>query len=99
MKNEAEEPPSCLRPPIFMIGQDSRGSWVVAEKGGLRGGLFVNRVQALRYISFENGNRPHAFGTVTGVLELNISQPPAAVAATAPQHRLPTELERARRVA
>ena len=96
MKNEAEEPPSCLRPPIFMIGQDSRGSWVVAEKGGLRGGLFVDRAQALRYICSEHGNRPHAFVTVTGVLELNISQP-ATVAVMARQHRLPTD--RARRVA
>jgi hypothetical protein len=78
MKNDAE-PPSCLQPPIFMIGQDSRGSWVVAEKDGMRGGLFADRAQALRYIRSENGNRPYAFVTVTGVFELTIARPSAVV--------------------
>jgi hypothetical protein len=78
MKNDAE-PPSCLQPPIFMIGQDSRGGWVVAEKGGMRGGLFADRAQALRYIRSENGNRPYAFVTVTGVFELTIAPPSAVV--------------------
>ena len=78
MKNDAE-PPSCLQPPIFMIGQDSRGSWVVAEKDGMRGGLFADQAQALRYIRSENGNRPYAFVTVTGVFELTIARPSAVV--------------------
>lgn len=78
MKSE-EEPPSCLRPPIFMLGQDSRGRWVVEDNNGARGGLFVDREQALRYIRFENGNRPHAFVSVTGIFELNIASPSAAV--------------------
>ncbi|MGA9009480.1 MAG: hypothetical protein WBE48_09105 [Xanthobacteraceae bacterium] len=78
MKSE-EEPPSCLRPPIFMLGQDSRGRWVVEDNNGARGGLFVDREQALRYIRFENGNRPHAFVSVTGIFELNIAPPSAAV--------------------
>jgi hypothetical protein len=94
MKN-TDEPPSCLQPPIFMIGQDSRGSWVVAEKNGTRGGLFVDRAQALRYIRSENGDRPQAFVTVTGIFELNISQPPSA----APQRQLGTDLHHERRVA
>ena len=47
MKNEAE-PPSCLRPPIFLIGQDSRGNWVARDQSGTRGGLFVNCTEALR---------------------------------------------------
>jgi hypothetical protein len=78
MTNDAE-PPSCLQPPIFMIGQDRRGNWVVAEKGGMRGGLFADRAQALRYIRSENGNRPHAFVTVTGIFELTIAPPSAVV--------------------
>jgi hypothetical protein len=78
MKNDAE-PPSCLQPPIFMVGQDSRGGWVVAEKRGMRGGLFADRTQALRYIRSENGNRPYAFVTVTGVFELAIAPPSAVV--------------------
>ena len=78
MKNDAE-PPSCLQPPIFMVGQDSRGGWVVAEKRCMRGGLFADRTQALRYIRSENGNRPYAFVTVTSVFELTIAPPSAVV--------------------
>jgi hypothetical protein len=100
MKNDAE-PPSCLRPPIFMIGQDSRGSWVVGDTDCTRGGLFVDRAQALRYIRFENGNRPQAFVTVTGVLELNMAQPTemAPAMAPAPQRQLSISSDRERRVA
>ncbi len=94
MKNNAE-PPSCLRQPIFMIGQDSRGNWVVEDKNGTRGGLFVDRVQALRYIRSENGNRPQAFVTVAGVLELDITRSPVA----APWQQLSIGAQRERRVA
>jgi hypothetical protein len=61
-----------------MIGRDSRGSWVVAEKDGMRGGLFADRAQALRYIRAENGNLSHAVVTVTGVFEFGVTPPPAA---------------------
>jgi hypothetical protein len=77
-KNDNAEPPSCLQPPIFLIGQDSRGNWVVQEKTGYRGGLFIDRTQALRYIRSENGNRPKAFVTVSGIFELDMK--PAALA-------------------
>lgn len=66
------EPPSWCQPPIFMIGQNSRGQWVVQDLSGLRGGLFVDRAQALRYIRFENGNRPHAFVAISGAFELDM---------------------------
>ena len=44
------EPPSpepSLRIPLFMIGKDSRGNWVVQDNHGSRGGLFINRAEAL----------------------------------------------------
>jgi hypothetical protein len=69
---EAAEPPSCLRPPIFMIGRDSRGNWVAQEQSGACGGLFVDRPGAL-FAKFESGNYPHAVVWVNGVLELNTS--------------------------
>jgi hypothetical protein len=67
------EPPSRLSSPIFMLGQNSLGNWVVREQSGSRGGLFINRAEALRYIRSENGN--HTFPTVmvAGVLELEIA--------------------------
>jgi hypothetical protein len=69
--SEASEPPSCLLPPIFMIGRDCRGNWVAQEKSGVRGGLFINRAEALKYARFEGGNYPHAVVMVSGALELD----------------------------
>ena len=67
------EPPSIVpssRPLHFLIGKDSRGNWVVQDERGLCGGLFINRVEALRFAMFENGNRPQAVVMVPGVFEL-----------------------------
>jgi hypothetical protein len=68
------EPPSCPKSPLFMIGQDGGGNWVVQDQSGARGGLFVDRAEALRYVRFENGNQPQAVVAVSGVLELDLSQ-------------------------
>ena len=81
----AEVPPSS-RSPLFMMGQNSRGNWVVQDQRGMCGGLFVDRVTALRFAMFENGNRPQAVVMVPGVFELdmkrgaaNASRPPFSV--------------------
>lgn len=55
---EQAEPPSWFRPPVFVVGQDRRGYWVVQDQQGIRGGLFVNRDAALRFVRSENGYRP-----------------------------------------
>jgi len=73
------EPPSpepSPQIPLFMIGKDSRGHWVVQDKHGICGGLFVNRAEALRFAMFENGNRPQAVIMVPGVLELDMNRKP-----------------------
>jgi len=81
--NNDNEPPSCEPPscpqPIFMMGQDSRGNWVVRDKSGTRGGLFVDRTEALRYIRSESAD--NALVTVAGCLELDISAPAIVVPA------------------
>ena len=79
------EPSSCMQP-IFTVGQDSRGNWVVREKFGTRGGLFVDRAEALRYIRSESG----ASIMAAECFELEIS---AAVAAV-PKSELQTPGER-----
>jgi hypothetical protein len=56
-----------------MIGQDSHGNWVVQDQAGTRGGLFVDRAEALRYIRFENGIHPHALVAVSEILELDMN--------------------------
>lgn len=92
------EPPSALpssRSPLFLIGKDSRGNWVVQQQNGTCGGLFVDRVQALRFAMFENGHQPQAVVMVPGVLELNISGKPTA----AYQLRSETQTPRERRAA
>jgi hypothetical protein len=68
------EPPSWLRPPVFMIGQDHHGNWVVQDQKGIAGGLFVTRDAALRYVRSENGYRPRAVVMVSGRLELDMSR-------------------------
>ncbi len=70
------EPPSSPRSSIFMIGKNSRGNWVVQDQLGKCGGLFIDRVKALRFALFENGNNPQAVVMVPGVLELNTSGRP-----------------------
>jgi hypothetical protein len=89
------EPPSWLRPPLFMVGQDRRGNWVVKDQKGICGGLFVDRDAALRFVRAENGYRPQAVVMVSEVLELEISRNQSAL-----RHReLTADLRDQRRIA
>lgn len=63
--------------PLFLIGRNSRGQWVVRNQCGTRGGLFIDRAQALKFAMFENGRRPQAVIMVPGVLELDMNSPAA----------------------
>ena len=69
--------PSCSRSSLFLVGRNSRGNWVVQDQNGLRGGLFVDRAEALKFAMFENGKRPQAVIMVPGILELDMSRKPA----------------------
>ena len=77
MRNDAE-PPSCLKPSFFTIGQDSRGHWIAKNQNGSRGGLFVDRAEALRYVRAEMGHHPQAFVVVSGPIELDLASSAAA---------------------
>jgi hypothetical protein len=94
-KTMESEPPSCDRPQLFMIGQDSCGNWVVRDQTSLRGGLFVGRAEALRYIHDEAGNRPRAIVMVNGAFELDTS----GTRRVPMLHHLSAEEGRVRRVA
>lgn len=73
------EPPSTGRAkPVFRIGRNSRGNWVVQDQSGLCGGLFVDRAEAVKFAMFENGNQPQAVIMVPGILELDTSGKPRA---------------------
>ena len=60
--------------PRFLIGKDSHGRWVVQDQRGLRGGLFINRAEAIRFAMFENGRRPQAIVMVPGLIELDMTR-------------------------
>jgi hypothetical protein len=89
------EPPTRLRPPPFMIGQDCRGNWVVQDLKRIRGGLFIDREAALRFVRSESGDRAQAFVIVSDVLELDISRNPCA----APRRGPVTDAGAQRRIA
>jgi hypothetical protein len=85
------EPPSASRcnSSLFLIGKNSRGNWVVQDQSGLCGGLFIDRLEALKFAMFENGNRPQAVIMVPGVLELDMSRKPPAGAGPASESDAP----------
>jgi len=74
MSNSKEPPSPDSRnsSPLFLIGRDAHGNWVVQDQRGLYGGLFVNRTEALKFAMFEGGNQPNAVVMVPGVLELDM---------------------------
>jgi hypothetical protein len=88
------QPPSSLRPPAFMIGRDRHGNWVVQDRQGKCGGLFVDREAALRYVRAENGYRPCAVVMVSGNLELDMG-----CASRMSHHEAAVDLQRQRRIA
>jgi hypothetical protein len=55
----------------FLVGKDSQGHWVVKDQKGLRGGIFVDRAQALKYAMHEITDRMQAVIMVPGILELD----------------------------
>jgi hypothetical protein len=74
-----QEPPSAQshsKSPLFFIGRNSRGYWVVQDQRHLSGGLFIGSKAALRFALFENGNQPQSVIMVPGVLELDLNGSP-----------------------
>jgi hypothetical protein len=57
---------SCL-----FIGQDRAGCWVVKDAQSLRGGLFVNRTEAIRFAMYECQRRPPSVIMLPDGLELD----------------------------
>ena len=62
-----------------MVGQNSRGNWVVRDQKGVCGGLFVSREAALRFVRAENGYRSQAIVMVSGNIELDTSGGPSGL--------------------
>lgn len=89
------EPPSRLRQPLFIVGQNSRGNWVVQDQKGIFGGLFVDRKAALSFVRAQQRYRPHAVIVVAGPLELDMK----SIHRARPTRKAEVRLRRPRRVA
>jgi len=70
------EPPERRTNNVFLVGQDSRGHWVVQDQRGLCGGLFADRSKAIKFAMDETGRQPQAIVMVSGIVELDMSQTP-----------------------
>jgi hypothetical protein len=89
------EPPSRLRQPLFIVGKNSRGNWVVQDQKGICGGLFVNRKAALSFVRAQQRYRPCAVIVVSGLLELDMKKNHRA----RPTRKAQAGLQQRRRVA
>jgi hypothetical protein len=69
----AEPPEPKPSSPILFIGQDRVGRWVVRDQSGSRGGLFVNRAEAIKFAMFECNQRPNAVVLTPECLELDFA--------------------------
>ena len=72
---------SISRSSTFLLGQDSRGHWVVQDKEGLCGGIFLERADALKFAMFDTGGHPRAVILLPGIVELDIGGTPKRRAA------------------
>jgi hypothetical protein len=76
--NKGEPPLPYSKPPLFRVGKNRDGHWVVQDSMGLRGGLFIDRAEAIKYAMYESGKRPQAVILVPGTLELDMNAKPFA---------------------
>lgn len=54
------------------IGRDYHGNWVAWEQNGAFGGIFVNRLQAIKYALSKNGDQPECIVEVSGEIKLEL---------------------------
>jgi hypothetical protein len=77
------------RSPLFFIGMDSHGNWVVQDQECRKGGLFIDRTEALKFALFGNGNRPRAVVMVPGIFEFDMNRKASLVHEQAIESDLP----------
>ncbi|WP_088343593.1 MULTISPECIES: hypothetical protein [Rhodomicrobium] len=58
--------------PLYLIGKNGCGRWVVLEEKGQSGGIFVERSQAIKFAMYEGDHGPRAVVMVPGRLELDL---------------------------
>jgi hypothetical protein len=66
------------QPPLFLIGRNGCGRWVVREQSGRSGGVFIDRNEAIKFAMFECSRSPQSVVMVPGLLELDLGAPKAS---------------------
>jgi hypothetical protein len=67
----ATSSPSVTSAPL-LVGRSRDGQWIVRDRSGRHGGMFVTRAAALGYVRLVTGVRAPAVVMVAGGLELDI---------------------------
>ncbi|WP_213290931.1 hypothetical protein [Bradyrhizobium sp. sGM-13] len=75
-----ESPSRSPAASIVFIGKNRHGNWVAREQSGAFGGMFVNRVQAFKYVLIEIGHHPETIVEVSPQIELDIFETPQIAA-------------------
>src|SRR5271154_6078299 len=81
--------------PLFFVGRNHNGFWVAREAEGQRGGLFLLKRSALRFVRKKNERRGVATMFVSKPLELDVENQgsrfvaPLAAAVDFASHRVP----------
>jgi hypothetical protein len=70
MTDHSQFPVLKPRSEFVFVGRNDRGGWIVRDRRGLRGGMFVDQSEARRFALAETGNCPEAIKTVQDVLPL-----------------------------
>jgi hypothetical protein len=55
MAQLASKSASKLNGPLFLLGQNSHGQWIIRELHGRMEGLFRDRKEAIRFALYESG--------------------------------------------
>lgn len=61
------------RPARFTIGRDKGGRWIVQDREGLVGGLFINEAAALHFAAEECNNNPDEICRATAGMVLDFA--------------------------
>jgi hypothetical protein len=74
MAQYASRTSSKLNEPVFLLGQNGRGQWVIRELHGKMEGLFADRKEAIRFALYESGARDPSVIPINGPLEMEALQ-------------------------
>jgi hypothetical protein len=74
MAQLASKSAAKLNEPIFLLGQNGHGRWVVRELHGRMEGLFADRRDAIRFVFDESGACTPSIIPINGPLEMDALQ-------------------------